>query len=209
MTFDWDDFGCNHIISGMTQSGDCRSVLLQLKKLNPAFKCTLFAIPGEMTREMLEWSRNNGDWIELGVHGFYHTSNWECHKIETEEFDNLMLDFEDMIEDYFAKVFRAPGWQISDDAIEWLHDNDWILADQSYNDDRRPAHMNAYINANGVFTASPKVGNPIAVNAYHGHVWDVGEKGNEPNGIYEDFAKVEELVKGTDNFKFVSELFPS
>jgi hypothetical protein len=47
--FDSDDFGCNHVISDQCQSHDCRDALLMLKEANPAFKVTLFAIPGEMT----------------------------------------------------------------------------------------------------------------------------------------------------------------
>ena len=56
IVFDSDDFGANHEISNMCQSHDCRDALLKLKEVNSAFKATLFAIPGEMTQELLDWS---------------------------------------------------------------------------------------------------------------------------------------------------------
>ena len=76
MIVEFDDFGSNHIISDQCQSHDCRDQLDKLHVLNPAFKCTLFAIPGEMTPELEIWCNNNSDWIRLGWHGFYHGSNY-------------------------------------------------------------------------------------------------------------------------------------
>lgn len=202
MVIDFDDFGANHIISGMCQAHDCRSELDQLHLINPAFKVTLFAIPGEMTPELLEWCEANKSWVELGCHGFFHSSNYECEKISYEEFAWQMERFKPMLELNFAKVFRAPGWQISSDAMRWLKDNGWIIADQGYNDDRRPAYMDAYINYDNQFQVSPKIGNPRTVEAHHGHTWDcVG------NGIYQTFDYLKELVKSTDEFKTISELF--
>lgn len=197
MIFEFDDFGCNHIISDQCQSHDCRERLFELKALNPAFKCTLFAIPGEMTQELLSWCGANSDWVELAVHGFYHSSNYECEKMTYEQFEEQMEFFFDMFDDYFAKVFRAPGWQISSAGLQWLHDNDWIIADQGYNDERRPAGSMAYVNYDNDFRVNDR-----SVEAYHGHVWDVGW-----NGIYEDAQKVDNLVKEATNFKFVTELF--
>lgn len=215
MIFEWDDFGANHVISDMCQSHDCRDQLDKLHATNPAFKCTLFAVPGEMTQELLNWCGANSSWVELAVHGFYHSSNYECEKMSYEDFDYHMSVLGDITGGFFVKGFRAPGWQISDDAYRWLKDHDWWVADQGYNDYRRSGDLRAYVNYNGLF----KVYNPIpgprgkekflwrGVDTYHGHTWDVGAKGNEPNGIYEDFNKVAELVNKTTDFKFVSELF--
>lgn len=202
MLFEWDDFGANHIISDMCQAHDCRDQLDKLHIMNPAFKATLFAIPGEMTLEMLGWCKANSSWIELGVHGFFHTSNYECEKMSTADFAYMMNLFNPIIANNFAKLFRAPGWQISDGALQWLADHDWIVADQSYNDNRRPLNLKSYVNDNGNFRVAGE-----AVEAYHGHVWDVGTKGNAPNGIYEDFENVKELVSKCEEFKFVTEYF--
>lgn len=200
MIFEWDDFGCNHEISDMCQSHDCRDQLLRLKEINTDFKATLFAIPAEMTMELLRWCATNSDWIELGVHGFTHKSNYECLEWDYETMDNAMSLTAEL--GGFTRLFRAPGWQISDECFKWLKDHNWIVADQGYNDDRRPRSLNAYINYSGNFQANGK-----EVKAYHGHVWNVGSVGSEPNGIYEDFDKVSELVKNAKSFQFVTEAF--
>lgn len=197
MIFEWDDLGANHIISDMCQSHDCRDQLDRLHVINPAFKCTLFAIPGEMTPELLEWCEANNSWIQLMVHGFYHSSNYECEQLTYDEFGAMMLKFSGMIDRYFVHGFRAPGWQLSTEAMQWLYKHDWIICDQGYNDMRRPIGAHAYVNYGGVFKADG-----VEVPAYHGHTWNVGW-----NGIYEDFEKVNDLVVGTTEFKFVSELF--
>lgn len=184
--FDADDFGCNHEISDMCQSHDCRDVLLKFKEASPNFKATLFAIPGEMTQELLNWCQNNRDWIELAVHGIYHSSNYECEKMTYEEFDEHMEFFFDMLENNFVKGFKAPGWQISEDIYRWLHDNDFWIADQAYNDERRPKNLPVY---------------KIDDNSMHHHTWNcVG------NGVYEQFDYIVNRIKGETDFRFVSEV---
>lgn len=200
MTLDWDDFGCDHIISDMCQSHDCRDQLMRLKELNPDFKATLFAIPAEMTLELIKWCRDNNNWIELGVHGFRHSSNYECSEWTYEQMDSAMATVSQF--NAFVPVFRAPGWQISDECFKWLLDHRWIVADQGYNDERRPEGLRAHVNYNGNFQANGK-----GIESYHGHVWNVGSVGSDPNGIYEDFEKVSELVKNAKDFQFISELF--
>lgn len=200
MIFEWDDFGADHVISDQCQSHDCRDQLVRLKELNPDFKATLFAIPAEMTMELQQWCANNSSWIELAVHGFLHSSNYECEKWTMEQMDSAMSIVAQM--GCFTKVFRAPGWQISDEVLYWLKKHDWIVADQGYNDDRRPKGLRAYINYDGNFGATGIPGSPVAVEVYHGHTWNVGW-----NGIYEDYDKVESLVREAESFQFVSELF--
>lgn len=202
MIFEWDDFGCNHIISDQCQSHDCRDKLDELHTLNPNFKATLFAIPWEMTPELAKWCHQNKNWIQVAVHGFGHTSNYECEKMTYEEMDLGVKLVYKMFPTTFVNVFRAPGWQISDDCLRWLKDHDWIIADQDYNDERRPKYMKAYVNYNGQFKVHHKIGTTEDVEAYHGHTWDVGW-----NGIYEDFEKVKGLVIDTKEFKFITELF--
>ena len=198
MVFDFDDFGCNHVISDMCQSHDCRDQLDKLHYANQDFRVTLFTIPGEMTMELANWCESNKGWVEVAVHGFYHKSNYECEKIDYNQFSINMGLVEAQFPGLFVKGFKAPGWQISDDAYRWLLDNDWWVADQAYNNDRRPKELKAYVNDNGVFMVD---GKPPAVEAWHGHTWDcVG------NGIYETYDHVERLVKGADEFKFVSEV---
>lgn len=188
MVFDSDDWGANHIISDMCQSHDCRDILLDLKKANPKFKATLFSIPGEMTPELLRWCEKNRDWIQIAVHGFYHESNYECEKMSYEEFDQWMTFFSwfEKFSDIWVKGFKAPGWQISDDIYRWLLDNDYWVADQAYNNYRRPRDLPVYL---------------LGEDSYHTHTWNcVG------NGVYELFDDMLEKVKNTDEFLFVSEV---
>lgn len=204
MVIDFDDFGANHVISPQCQAHDCREKLDQLHYANPHFKVTLFAIPFEMTKELLDWCSANSSWVELAVHGFYHSSNYECSEITYDQIDELMK----AIPEQFVKGFKAPGWQISDDMYRWLDEHDWWVSDQAYNDHRRPESLPAYVNDNGKFTARKLIGQedlPTVISrdieSWHGHTWDcVG------NGIYETFETVKGIVQGTDNFQFVSEV---
>lgn len=187
MIFDSDDFGANHIISDMCQSHDCRDVLIPLHEANPNFKATLFAVPHEMTLELMTWVRLNAEWVQLAWHGFRHTSNYECEKLSYAEF-SLEMDivkklFPLSIE--FVKGFKAPGWQISGDIYEWLIHNGWWVADQHYNDERRPKELPVY---------------HVGENSVHTHTWNcVG------NGVYELFDDLLEKVKTNKEWRFVSE----
>jgi len=186
LVFDSDDMGANHQISDVCMTYDCRDALLRFKDANPKFKATLFAVPGEMTQELLNWSEKNADWIELAVHGFYHISNYECEKMTYDEIDDYFHNgLSDIIEYYFVKGFKAPGWQISDSFYDWLKDNKYWVADQDYNDERRPKELPVY-----------KVGE----NSIHTHTWNC-----MGNGVYELFDEIMEKIKGKD-FKFVSEV---
>lgn len=192
--WDADDFGANHVISDQTQSHDCRDVLTALKAANPKFKATLFSIPAYMTQELLDWTRDNQDWIEIAVHGFYHRSNYECEKMTLKELTYEMTGFDKMIGQYFRFGFKAPGWQISDDILKWLDENFWWVADQAYNDERRPKTLKNYVIRDGGWPKNPDS------QSMHFHTWNcVG------NGVYELFDQMLEKVKQTDEFFFVSE----
>jgi hypothetical protein len=200
LVIDIDDMGANHIISDMCQAHDCRDKLDEFHYANPNFKATLFTIPAELTYELAEWCKANNQWIELAVHGITHSSNYECEKMTYEEFDEQIQPLLGMIEDYFVKGFKAPGWQISDGVYRWLVEHDWWVADQSYNDNRRP-NIPAYVNDNGKFTAWQRVGNPVEVDGLHYHTWDcVG------NGVYELSDQIKQDINDETEFKFVSEV---
>lgn len=205
--FDSDDFGANHVISDMCQSHDCRDKLDEFHYANPNFKVTLFTIPFEMTMELAEWCKANAGWVELAVHGFRHTSNYECEKMTYEEFDKNMKEVFQIWGTYgrtewlFTNGFKAPGWQISDGAYQWLKDNGWWVADQDYNTNRRPS-MKAYINRDGTFFADKVDGQDrTEVEAIHTHTWNcVG------NGVYELSDQIKQQIKDVEEFKFVSEV---
>lgn len=196
IVFDADDFGVNHVISGDCQSHDCRDKLDEFHFANPNFKATLFAIPAEMSYELAEWCRANSGWIQLAVHGIRHTSNYECHEMSYQEFDEAIKPLQVMLDNYFVKGFKAPGWQISDGIYRWLAEHGWWVADQSYNDERRSGILPAYVNNNGTFMVDNTV-----YNGKHYHTWDcVG------NGVYELSDQIKADIEGETEFKFISEL---
>lgn len=203
MTIDLDDFGANHVISDMCQSHDCRKELDKLHYANPAFKVTLFAIPGEMTPELLMWCIANSSWVELAVHGFWHRSNYETEKLSYEQFDAEMNSF---IADagffrFFASGFKSPGWQTSSGTFDWLDKKSWWVSCQNYDADRIPPLLPAYVNYNGEFKVHYKGQISEITPSYHGHTW-----ATMGNGVEEQLEMLIELVKRTQDFKFVSEV---
>src|SRR3954467_508440 len=107
--------------------------MLQLKEINPAFKATLFAVPGLGTDEF--WD-SHPRWIELAVHGWLHPDPYECAKWTVERMEKL-LD-EPSVRKHFVNGFKAPGWQISDACYQVLDERGWWVADQHLEDGRRP-----------------------------------------------------------------------
>lgn len=213
MVFDSDDFGCSHQISPQCMSYDCRDMLFSFKATNPKFKATLFAIPGEMTAELTAWCQLNQDWIELAVHGLFHQTNYECAEMSYDDFDFFMGEFKDMFDTCFVKGFKAPGWQISDGIYKWLKGHNYWVADQGYNDKRRPLDLSAYINNDGKFSAHKiisigKEGKDVikfeksgTLDAIHTHTWNcVG------NGVYELQDEINKKIKDVKEFKFISEV---
>lgn len=201
LVIDMDDYGVDHIISDQCQSHDCRDKLDEFHYINPNFKATLFAIPAEVTYELAEWCRANSSWIELAVHGIFHSSNYECAEMTYEQFDEAIKPVMPIIDSYFVKGFKAPGWQISDGIYKWLVEHNWWVADQAYNNDRRPEELKAYINDNGRFYVSPDTEwNPL-INGKHYHTWDcVG------NGVYELSDQIKSDIQSETEFKFISEI---
>ena len=66
-----------------------------------------------------------------------------------------------------TKGFKAPGWQISDGMYQALLEEGYWVADQSYNNERRPKELKAYILDSG--------------NKIHGHIGHMG--GHNENEI--------------------------
>ena len=182
MVVDFDDLGMDITISDQCRTRDCRKELDELHYANPAFKVTLFAVPYRMSVELLEWCRANKSWVELAVHGWDHHDNYECEDWSplrmAEVMDNPIIQY------YFSPVFKAPGWQISDGCYKPLKMRNWVVADQAYNDDRRPPMY--------VYKVGP--------DSWHGHTWNC-----MGNGIEETFDQLKEAVINATEFKFVSE----
>lgn len=172
---DFDDFGANN---------HRLDLLRELKRANPAFKCTLFAVPtwGE------DWFWDMvPKWCELAMHGYAHgdppTDGGECKDWTTEQMMTAMLRKPTR----FMDGFKAPGWQISDACYGPLKNSGWWLADKPYNDDRRPHGLLTHRDGDG--------------DHWHGHIQNVCG-----NGLEETFAAVMARVRAADSFQFMSEV---
>jgi hypothetical protein len=170
--FDWDDVYPGH---------DAMDRLQALHDIRPDFRCTLYAIPALCTDD---WCQQLPPWVELAVHGWRHSSNYEC----------LNWSWQDMarcvgapvVRRYFVNGFKAPGWQISDACYDSLLAHGWWVADQHLEDERRPAGLRTYYYEDN--------GN------WHGHVDNVCG-----NGIEETWGEVVARVERAEEFRWCSE----
>lgn len=133
--------------------------LLKLKEHFPNLKVTLFFYPFDETMvsglasldKYYQWAqlvKQNLDWIELAVHGFFHDpGEFMKSKEETRE---LLARFHDMTSSFtykkrvawlpwrkrdrmyidlpYQKVVKGPKWMVGEEAYEYFRDNDWLVA---------------------------------------------------------------------------------
>lgn len=167
------------------------SELFYLKDLYPKFKCTLFAIPDRCSEQLLS-IYHELDWLELAVHGWNHHSNWEAEKWTKEECLDALNRAEEKYP-HFVKGFKAPGWKISDGCYQALLEREYWVADNVYNDARRPAELPAYL-----------LNHPWCI---HGHTWNIlGVPKDQQNGIYQLIYERELKFDNETEFHFVSEI---
>jgi hypothetical protein len=172
----------------------------------PKFKISLFTIPNKTSREMISLLERHSDWIEILVHGFNHSSNFECFDWDIEKTKELMMSMEKR---GFKKIFKAPGWTITPDLCGYparddqliskdkqgvykgLDELDFVIADRHYNKERR-LENGKYI----CIDCQP--------NIVHFHTWDM-PRGSELNG-YRQVEEIRGIPWDHDTeFKFMSE----
>lgn len=155
--------------------------LFYWKAKYPKFKISLFTIPNKTSREMIKLLEPHKDWIELVVHGYSHSSNFECFDWDYDKTKELMSPLTS-----YKKIFKAPGWTITPDLCGYqaredqliskdkqavykaLNDLGFIVADRHYNKPRRLE--------NGKYICVDC--NPDIV---HTHTWPMPQ-GSEANG---------------------------
>jgi len=176
MIVDLDDFH-----EGNT--GDMR--LSQLRQINPAFRCTLFAVPALGSPEFW-WRWADCGWVELVPHGWAHPDAHEC---QGWTYDEMVAYIERIEDDFpqFQRGFKAPGWQINDDIYRALQDRGWWVADQHLEDHRRPPELPVYFYEDGE-------------DRWHGHIQNVCG-----NGLEERWDELVERVRAATDFRYCSE----
>jgi hypothetical protein len=178
---EFDDYG---------DSNNGLNYLYLIKSKFPSFKCTLFAVPfweRRNQRRFLELSKT--DWIQFGIHGEVHPHPREMQNWTEEKVNNLLDEIEEW--NIYEKLWRSPGWQISDATYKVLNERGYICADQHYNKHRRPEGLKTYC------TCHPWM--------VHGHIQDI----NNDNPIYRNglrqFIEEHGLPFNQDtNFHFVT-----
>lgn len=178
MICDWDDFD---------QHTNRLDLLTLLREANPAFRCTLFAIPARGSDEF--WSEVP-EWAELAVHGWQHPHPEEAKHWTYDEAMAVMAAKPDR----FVQGFKAPGWQVSDGTYRALADQGWWIADHWENDSRRPPFLRAHVISRAAAAGAD-------LEHWHGHIPDVCG-----NGIAETFPLVLERVLQASSFEWMSEV---
>ena len=174
MVVDFDDFH---------ETNHRYDLLHQLKEINPAFKATLYAVPGLGSPEF--WAAVP-DWLELVPHGWKHPDAHECQNWSRTEM-NVYMNAIEADYPWFKHGFKAPGWQISDGIYYALSIREWWMADQHLEDKRRPHNLRVYFYEDGD-------------DRWHGHIQNVCG-----NGLEERWGELVSLVQGATDFKFCSE----
>jgi hypothetical protein len=168
---DFDDY---------SQGNHRLDLLHRLKKANPDFRCTIFAVPGQGTPQF--WDATP-DWCELAVHGWMHPTPRECEDWTAVQMRTLMAAKPAR----FVEGFKAPGWQISQGCYEALLDGGWWVADHPETTDRRPEGLRVHVLGDG--------------DHWHGHIQNVCG-----NGLEETWVEVLARVTAAESFELISEV---
>lgn len=153
--------------------------LLTLKEVIPSLKLNLFTIPGLCSNKFLKEVRAV-KWVRMYPHGCYHTTSRECQEWNYETSMGWLISLESTD---WPMLWKSPGWQTSDDLFKALAERNWIVADQAYNNDRRPKELRAYI------LDSP--------NKIHGHIGHKGShNANALEYIWDDIIKLKDKEFG-------------
>lgn len=153
--------------------------LTMIKEYIPNFKVNLFTIIGKCSDSFIEEIKNI-EWIDMIPHGLMHETPIECIDWSYEKSIGYLND----IDKYgLTKGFKAPGWQISDGMYRALLEKGYWVADQAYNNERRPKDLKYYLLDSD--------------NKYHFHIQNVCGNGLEES--------LDNILKLRGNFKFIYE----
>jgi len=122
-------------------------LLASLKGKYPGLKVTLFTIPSKSPTEWLaSLKKEYGEWMEFAVHGWLHDINGypnECSMWSKED----ALKYLSMADEtgQYVKLFKAPGWQMSQGTYEALEEKGyWIMDHEQYKHLRPDGFKNYY-----------------------------------------------------------------
>ena len=188
--------------------------IVRLSKIYPDFKMTCFTIP--MSKEFFnetnakhfkiekykKWAEivNSMPFIEIGIHGFSHThfefdTSYEkaTKMIEAAEslFDKVGLKYK--------KLFVAPYWQYSYDALMALKDKGYVVGIDRNNPIRCPEGLKVHKYNWSFEEPIPKKEKVLG----HGHLTSKGVK----NSIQQTYGNIVRNIPKEAKFGFLSELY--
>ncbi len=165
-----------------SQINDGKGVLEFIHEKNPAFKVTLFSIVGDCSHAFMKEVAEK-DWVRMVPHGWFHETSRECEHWSYEKSFLYLLTIAQFCP-RMLRGFKAPGWQISDGMYQALDEGGWWVADQHYNDIRRPKGLKVYY-----------------PGEHHYHIGQWGEGGN----VNEISKFVDRLIELEGPFGFLGE----
>ena len=131
MIVDFDDF---------CEKNNRLDLLFYLKSQIPEFKANLFTIVGKCSPSFLE-SVKEISWLDMIPHGWGHDTPRECQNWDYEKSKHYLKEVNKL---GLTKGFKAPGWQIPDGMYRALLEEGYWVADQHYNDRRRPKGLEVF-----------------------------------------------------------------
>lgn len=182
-------------------------LLDKLKEELPTFKATLFTIPARCSYEFVEAMKDTRPWLDLVPHGWNHNSNREC---QDWSMDKCLHSIESARErGLTTKGFKAPGWQISDGCYAALEVMGYWVADQWYNDTRRPDSVRAYVIVGDApfrvaGTGAQRNVSIHSARAIHGHIGHLG--GHNDNALELIYNHILEAGRKDPDFRFIDEV---
>ena len=165
------------------ESNDGLKELMFIKSKVPNFKITLFTVPGLCSKEFIKKAKKL-DWIDMVPHGWVHPTPLECLNWTYEESKEYLKKIKGL---KLTKGFKAPGWQISGGMYQALKEEGYWVADQDYNNDRRPKELRNYILDSS--------------NKLHYHIGHMG--GYNENAISNHLHELQHL---TGEFQFIKDI---
>jgi hypothetical protein len=188
--------------------------LLRLKNEYPDFKILCFTIPfpkeffmeGNNKKFELdkyaEWAKiiNSYDWLEVGVHGFNHIHNE--FNVGYDKVDEMLTASENLFKRVgleYKKIFKAPYWQYSYDALVCLRDRGYTVAIDRNSPIAIPEGLKTYT-YNWSFEDG-MIRDEVVKG--HGHMYYTGGSKNSIERCYPYLLKV---IPEDAKFGYVSEL---
>jgi hypothetical protein len=186
--FDLDDF-CEEIMTS-----ELWELVLELKKKCPAFKVTMFTIPDRCSEGWLKDVRQKYDWIEMHYHGSKHVDRDEWlgkSKIEMPYSDRGI----------FYRGFKAPWWRMDQRTADLFDSQGYVLSCRSRG--RFDVRAKKVYRFDTGLEVIPNV-------AYQGeglHIHSHVQSQKQADGMPDIFEQIASLLRPSDQFLFISELF--